>query len=171
MDMFFSTCSQHSVASGSSLIDSSIADNSGTPNAQLLETAVMCLDLGVSHAPSADEGSWGVIRNVRAAERGSQYIVSTVDFPTRREYDHLSKGIAPGGLVDLWTTVAVVTMNVTNSGHRAGFAVPQLYVSLPQATTPAGTSAKVLRGFEKVFLEVNEVREVRFELRRRDLSY
>ncbi|KAJ5998207.1 hypothetical protein N7522_009867 [Penicillium canescens] len=105
--MFFSTCSQHSVASGSSLINSSIADNSGTPNAQLLETVVMCLDLSVSHAPSTDEESWGVIRNVRGAERGNRYIVSTVDFPTRREYDHLSKGIAPG------------------------FAVPQLYVLLP----------------------------------------
>ncbi|CAI7599720.1 unnamed protein product [Penicillium palitans] len=103
-------------------------------------------------------------------EMGQRLDVDLIDGPLNRVADQ-SKGIAPGGLVDLWTTVAVVTVNVTNSGDRAGFAAPQLYVSLPQATTPAGTPVKVLRGFEKVFLEVNDVREVRFELMRRDLSY
>jgi beta-glucosidase len=44
-------------------------------------------------------------------------------------------------------------------------------MSLPQDTTPAGTPPKVLRGFEKVLLEASEMREVRFELMRRDLSY
>jgi beta-glucosidase len=80
-------------------------------------------------------------------------------------------GIAPGGLVDLWTCVAEVTVNVTNSGHRAGSAVPQLYVSLPQDTTPAGTPVKVLRGFNKVHLQRSETQQVTFELLRRDLSY
>lgn len=82
-----------------------------------------------------------------------------------------SKGIAPGGFVDLWSTVAVVTVDVTNTGSRAGSAVPQLYVSLPQDTTPAGTPVKVLRGFEKVHLEGGETRKVSFNLMRRDLSY
>ncbi|KAF2261252.1 hypothetical protein CC78DRAFT_608618 [Lojkania enalia] len=82
-----------------------------------------------------------------------------------------SKGIAPGGLKDLWNTVAVVTVEVTNSGHRSGYAVPQLYISLPQSTTPKGTPLKVLRGFEKIRLKAGETKRVKFELMRRDLSY
>ena len=49
--------------------------------------------------------------------------------------------------------------------------VPQLYVSFPQDYTPASTPQKVLRGFEKLHLEVGERREVVFELMRRDLSF
>ncbi|KAI4610047.1 hypothetical protein J4E83_008612 [Alternaria metachromatica] len=82
-----------------------------------------------------------------------------------------SMGIAPGGMVDLWTNVAVVTVNVTNTGDRAGAAVPQLYVSLPQDTTPPGTPVKVLRGFNKLHLRKGETKQATFELLRRDLSY
>ncbi|KAF3047759.1 hypothetical protein E8E12_011618 [Didymella heteroderae] len=82
-----------------------------------------------------------------------------------------SMGIAPGGLRDLWTIAAVASVKITNSGNRAGFAVPQLYVSLPQDTTPPGTPVKVLRGFEKLYLEPNESKQVYFDLTRRDLSY
>jgi beta-glucosidase len=96
----------------------------------------------------------------------AQLIISPLD-----QYANKSLGIAPGGLVDLWTCVAVVTVEVTNSGHRAGSAVPQLYVSLPQDTTPSGTPVKVLRGFSKLHLQPGETKEVKFELMRRDLSY
>ena len=72
-----------------------------------------------------------------------------------------SKGIAPGGLVDFWNTVAVVTVDIRNTGSRAGSAVPQLYVSLPQDTTPTGTPVKALRGFEKVHLEAGEAQRVK----------
>ncbi|KAF7677232.1 hypothetical protein GT037_005444 [Alternaria burnsii] len=82
-----------------------------------------------------------------------------------------SKGIAPGGLRDLWTVVAVATVNITNNGGRAGSAVPQLYLSLPQETTPAGTPVKVLRGFEKVHLLPGETQAVTFNLMRRDVSF
>ncbi|THX00439.1 hypothetical protein D6D13_09506 [Aureobasidium pullulans] len=82
-----------------------------------------------------------------------------------------SQGMVPGGLADLWKVVAVLKVEVTNSGHRASSAVPQLYVSLPQDTTPPGTPHKVLRGFEKLHLKAGERREARFELMRRDLSY
>ncbi|THW80088.1 hypothetical protein D6D17_09893 [Aureobasidium pullulans] len=67
-----------------------------------------------------------------------------------------SQGMVPGGLADLWKVVAVLKVEVTNSGHRASSAVPQLYV---------------LRGFEKLHLKAGERREARFELMRRDLSY
>lgn len=84
--------------------------------------------------------------------------------------DH-SEGIAPGGLEDLWNIIVKVRVEVTNSGAKAGWSVPQLYVSLPQETTPPGTPIKVLRGFEKVYLEAGQSRRVEFCLIRRDLSY
>lgn len=82
-----------------------------------------------------------------------------------------SKGIAPGGLKDLWAPVASVTVTVKNVGGVSGFAVPQLYVSLPQDGTPAGTPVKSLRGFDKVHLDAGESRDVEFQLLRRDLSF
>ncbi|KAH7123150.1 glycosyl hydrolase family 3 N terminal domain-containing protein [Dactylonectria macrodidyma] len=82
-----------------------------------------------------------------------------------------SKGIAPGGLKDLWATVAVVTVEVSNVGSLAGSTVPQLYVSFPKSTTPKQTPLKVLRGFEKVHLNRGEVKKVSFELARRDVSF
>ncbi|GJC79776.1 putative beta-glucosidase G [Colletotrichum liriopes] len=82
-----------------------------------------------------------------------------------------SMGIAPGGWEDLWTPVASVTITITNLGGSIGTAVPQLYISFPQGTTPKGTPVRVLRGFEKVRLEVGESSEVTFELLRRDLSF
>ncbi|KAH6972943.1 glycosyl hydrolase family 3 N terminal domain-containing protein [Ilyonectria sp. MPI-CAGE-AT-0026] len=82
-----------------------------------------------------------------------------------------SKGIAPGGLKDLWATVANVTVEISNVGSSAGYAVPQLYISFPKDTTPEHTPMKVLRGFEKVYLKRGEKKKVSFELMRRDLSF
>ncbi|KAI0871595.1 glycoside hydrolase family 3 protein [Hypoxylon argillaceum] len=82
-----------------------------------------------------------------------------------------SKGIEPGGLLDLWSPVANVAVEVTNTGNIAGLVVPQLYVSFPEDTTPAGTPVKVLRGFSKETLDAGETRLVNFELMRRDLSF
>lgn len=80
-------------------------------------------------------------------------------------------GTEPGGLVDLWTVVAQVTVNVTNTGSIAGVAVPQLYVSFPQDTTPGGTPVKVLRGFSKFAMEAGDITTLEIELTRRDLSF
>lgn len=82
-----------------------------------------------------------------------------------------SEGIAPGGLKDLWTPLATVTVEVTNVGKSAGTTVPQLYVSLPHDKTPKGTPVKSLKGFEKVHLKAGKTQKVVFELRRRDLSF
>ncbi|KAJ3570339.1 hypothetical protein NPX13_g5759 [Xylaria arbuscula] len=82
-----------------------------------------------------------------------------------------SKGTQPGGLVDLWSVVATASIEITNTGSRTGSAVTQLYVSLPQDTTPQGTPVKVLRGFSKVALDSGESRSVQFDLLRRDLSF
>ncbi|KAL3588031.1 hypothetical protein FPOAC2_13930 [Fusarium poae] len=96
----------------------------------------------------------------------------TVDMATgiKAQVDE-SKGKAPGGWVDLWAQAATVTVKVHNTGKRDGYAVPQLYVSFPQDTTPSGTPVRVLRGFEKVHVKAGETKKVVLPLQRRDLSF
>ncbi|WYZ35125.1 hypothetical protein EsH8_I_001401 [Colletotrichum jinshuiense] len=79
--------------------------------------------------------------------------------------------VEPGGNPALWETIYNATASITNTGEVDGAAVPQLYVSFPADTTPAGTPPKQLRGFEKVPLAVGETKTVGFGLMRRDLSY
>ena len=79
--------------------------------------------------------------------------------------------IEPGGNPDLWTTLLTGQTTVKNTGSTAGSVVVQLYVSLPAESSPEGTPLRVLRGFEKVFLEPGEEEVVKFPLTRRDLSY
>jgi beta-glucosidase len=82
-----------------------------------------------------------------------------------------TKGIEPGGLVDLWVPVAIISVEVATNGTRSTFVVPQLYVSFPKETTPEGTPPKVLRGFQKLLMSSCEQKTIEFELLRRDLSY
>lgn len=79
--------------------------------------------------------------------------------------------VKPGGNPDLWTALLSVETTVSNVGPVSGATVAQLYISFPQETTPEGTPVKVLRGFEKIFLEVGENRRVAFEIMRRDVSF
>ncbi|KAI0121715.1 beta-glucosidase-related glycosidase [Xylariales sp. AK1849] len=76
----------------------------------------------------------------------------------------------PGGNPALWDSLYNITVSVSNTGDVGGATVPQLYVTLPDSA-PAGTPLKQLRGFDKVYLDVNETQTVGFELMRRDLSY
>ncbi|KAI9367460.1 putative beta-glucosidase G [Aspergillus egyptiacus] len=82
-----------------------------------------------------------------------------------------SQPIQPGGNPALWEELYRVTVQVSNSGDVEGAAVPQLYVTFPERSTPAGTPPRQLRGFDKVRLAPGESREVGFGLMRRDLSY
>ncbi|KAI5776999.1 beta-glucosidase-related glycosidase [Geopyxis carbonaria] len=78
--------------------------------------------------------------------------------------------IVPGGLPSLWDTVYTASCTVANTGKVAGATVPQLYVTLHGA--PEGTPPRQLRGFSKVKnLAPGASKEVKFELRRRDLSF
>ena len=70
---------------------------------------------------------------------------------------------APGG-----ATAATVTVPVKNTGDRAGAEVPQLYVGMPEST---GEPPKQLKGYEKLFLNPNEVDIATFKLNRRSFSY
>lgn len=81
------------------------------------------------------------------------------------------KAVQPGGHPDLYEVIATVQFKVTNTGKLAGATVPQLYLAFPQDTTPAGTPVKVLRGFEKVYLEAGGNQKVNFEITRKDVSF
>jgi beta-glucosidase len=60
-----------------------------------------------------------------------------------------------------------VKFSVTNTGKRAGAAVPQLYVEYPKA---AGEPAPLLRGFDKVELEPGRSKQVAIALDQRAFS-
>lgn len=75
-----------------------------------------------------------------------------------------------GGNPALWTQLLNATTTVGNTGSIAGSTVVQLYVSLPQDAVPSGTPVRVLRGFEKIYLEPGARQTVSFPLTRRDVS-
>lgn len=79
--------------------------------------------------------------------------------------------IVPGGNPTLYDVLFRATATITNTGAVAGAAVPQLYLSLPQAAGGSPTPLRVLRGFEKVPLRPGQSATVSFDLMRRDISY
>jgi beta-glucosidase len=62
-----------------------------------------------------------------------------------------------------------VTFNVTNTGRRAGAAVPQLYIT--DGHSHIARPPKELKGFAKVLLQPGETRAVTLPLKRRAFSY
>ncbi|KAF5012112.1 hypothetical protein FDECE_1829 [Fusarium decemcellulare] len=79
--------------------------------------------------------------------------------------------VPTGGNPNLWDELFTVSATVSNTGSAAGAAVPQLYVSLPQSDVPDGTPARVLRGFDKLWIEPGEENSAEFVLTRRDISF
>jgi len=75
-----------------------------------------------------------------------------------------------GGNPDLWEVYVTVTVDIKNTGTRAGAVVPQLYLSYP-GKQGVDFPVNVLRGFDKIYLEKGETQAVSFDLTRRDLSY
>jgi beta-glucosidase len=83
-------------------------------------------------------------------------------------------GGGEGGNPDLWNIYATVSVDLKNTGPQAGKEVAQLYVSYAKVKGDAAKvdfPDRVLRGFEKVYLEKGEQKKVQFNLTRRDLSY
>jgi beta-glucosidase len=70
---------------------------------------------------------------------------------------------APGA-----ATGATVSIDVANTGGRAGAEVPQVYVGMPAST---GEPPKQLKGYTKVSLNPGETRTVRMKLDSRSFSY
>ena len=65
----------------------------------------------------------------------------------------------------------VVKAVVTNTGGRTGYAVPQLYLGLPDQSASVQQPPAALKGFTKVELAPGESRTVSFPLDERSLSY
>jgi beta-glucosidase len=59
------------------------------------------------------------------------------------------------------------SVTVTNTGKVAGDEIVQLYLKFPNVL---GAPIRALRGFERIHLEPGASREVKFHLKRRDLS-
>ena len=74
-------------------------------------------------------------------------------------------GGAPGGNLGLWTTLYTVTATVTNTGSVNGSEVAQVYVSLGPDQPP-----KVLRGFDRMWIDPGQSATFTANLTRRDLS-
>lgn len=77
----------------------------------------------------------------------------------------------PGGNPRLWDVLFQVSVSVKNTGSNGGFAVPQLYLSLPRGSVEGFVAKNVLRGFEKIHLKPQETHDVTFNLSRRDISH
>jgi beta-glucosidase len=67
--------------------------------------------------------------------------------------------------------LATVTVDLTNTGRRAGTAVPELYLGLPSPGAGVPEPAKQLKGYAKVSLAPRQRRTVSFPLTARSLSY
>ncbi|MCJ1278822.1 hypothetical protein MMC21_006641 [Puttea exsequens] len=90
-------------------------------------------------------------------------------------------GGGEGGNPALYDPLARVAVTVTNTGARRGKQVVQVYVSFPpdvrdawsatEAPAKVDFPVRVLRGFEKVQVEVGESRVVEVVLCRKDLSF
>ncbi|KAJ5557026.1 CAZyme family GH3 [Penicillium frequentans] len=90
-------------------------------------------------------------------------------------------GGGPGGNPSLYEPMLQLSVELTNTGSRAGKEVIQIYVSFPanvvesrgfgRTPEPIEFPDRVLRNFEKVSLEPNETRVVNMTLTRKDLSY
>jgi beta-glucosidase len=71
----------------------------------------------------------------------------------------------PGGVV------ATVTARVTNTGSRAGVAVPQLYLGLPSPSPSVPQPPRQLKGYSKLNLAAGQSQVVSFPLDQRAFSY
>ena len=79
-------------------------------------------------------------------------------------------GGAEGGNPSLWKPVYTVSHTLANTGSVSGAEVSQLYVSYG-AKNAVDFPVRVLRGFEKLFLEPGQSCTVIHTLTRRDLSF
>jgi len=77
-------------------------------------------------------------------------------------------GLTLGGNADLFDEVISVSVTVANTGDVDGAEVAQLYVAYPDA---AQQPVRQLRGFEKVQIQHGSSSQVKFSVRRRDVSY
>jgi beta-glucosidase len=80
-------------------------------------------------------------------------------------YSNLSVSPATGNL----NKPVSVSFDITNTGHRPGAEVAELYIGDAHASVPR--PVKELKAFSKIMLQPNETRHVTLALKRRDFSF
>ncbi|KAK6198574.1 glycosyl hydrolase family 3 C-terminal domain-containing protein [Scheffersomyces amazonensis] len=105
--------------------------------------------------------------NVRSIDDGETFEYPAGYNPDQPIAPPLSGG-GLGGNPDLWQVYYNVSVEVKNEGKHKGGYVGQLYIELPSTIVPS--PPKILRGFEKVFLEPGESAILSFSITHRDLS-
>lgn len=83
------------------------------------------------------------------------------------EYSYSNLQISSKNIKDNYTLK--VSVDVTNTGNKAGKEIVQLYISSPKKSIPRPSHE--LRGFEKVSLEPGETKTITFTLNRRAFAY
>ncbi|CAF2129403.1 unnamed protein product [Rotaria magnacalcarata] len=71
-------------------------------------------------------------------------------------------------LLKFYEPLYTITFIVTNTGNMNGSEVPQLYIGFPDE---AAQPPKILRGFERVYLDAGESKKMTLALTSRDISY
>ncbi|MHA6630427.1 glycoside hydrolase family 3 C-terminal domain-containing protein [Pseudonocardia sichuanensis] len=142
------------------------------PSGRLAETIPLRLEDSPAHLNFP--GECGAVRygeGVFVGYRGYDARRQEVSYPfghglsyTSFAYSDLEVTVEDGG-----EHLAAVSVTVTNTGHRAGKEVVQVYVSAPAATV--ARPARELKAFRKIDLGPGESRRVDLALTHRDLSY
>ena len=101
--------------------------------------------------------------NLDISETGKEKHIISSEYRQRRMKPYAN--IVP---LKVHEPVYEITFIVTNTGKMYGSEVPQLYLSFP---AEAQEPPKVLRGFERVYLEPGESKQVSLVLTRKDISY
>jgi beta-glucosidase len=84
-------------------------------------------------------------------------------YQQRRSSSYINKALS-----SFYEPVYTITFTIMNTGNMDGSEVPQLYLSFPEE---AAEPPKILRGFERVYLEAGESKLVTLPLTQRDISY
>jgi len=71
-------------------------------------------------------------------------------------------------LLSFYEPVYTITFTVRNTGSVDGSEVAQLYLTFPEE---AAEPPKILRGFERVYLEAGQSQTITLALTQRDISY
>ena len=135
--------------------------------------------------PEAESATWPdnfskIDRYIYPYIDNASAIATSTDYPYPTGYftsqEPSQAGGGEGGNPSLYDEHLSVSVDVTNTGTRAGQQVVQVYVAFPETTDsstglPIEFPVKVLRGFEKIKLQKGAMETVTIQLTRRDLSY
>ncbi|ODV68956.1 hypothetical protein HYPBUDRAFT_160771 [Hyphopichia burtonii NRRL Y-1933] len=105
--------------------------------------------------------------NVRTLDENDCFEYPKGYIPDQKTCPPLAGG-GLGGNPSLWEVLYQISAEIKNEGKYKGGYVSQLYIEFPSTLVPS--PPKVLRGFDKVFIEPGKSASVNFNLLRRDLS-